>query len=119
MTDEQHERVFSPNAARHRKEKIADRESAADKAAKVMAIREMERPLDLKELEDARNKALRIMITRFHEMKPQEVISAVNVLDGESASHKATNGPDLPSKEPTREEMLAQLQGRKNADEAE
>ena len=115
LTDEQHRRVFGTNRVRHMQEKEADREAAAEVAARIAAIREMDRPLTIEEMEKARNKFLRTMIQRSHEMKPQEVIAAVGVLDGEIAARKVSDEPNSESKKPTREEMIRQVQGEKAA----
>ena len=67
----------------------------------------------MEELIGARNKAIHVMIRRFHEMKPQEVIAAVGVLEGEMAARKVNSQGEPETKKKTREEMIRLVQPEK------
>ncbi len=112
LSDAEHARLLRPAFIRRRENGVQDPIAAA-KADRIMELRQDDKPISLGELETARNRALRQMVRRLYEMKPQEVIAAVEVLDSEIAARRVT-GADIPGKrEATREEMIQALNGAK------
>jgi len=100
--------VFTPGFIKRRDAKELD-PVATNKAERVAEIRGDAAPLALAELESARNRTLRAMIRQLPFMKPQEIISAIEVLDSELSSKRVTAGAAQDKTQPTREEMIKQL----------
>lgn len=110
VPDEKLEHAMTPSYIRNRSKQVQDPVIAAQ-AQRLAQIRQDDRPLVLNELEAARNRAVREMIRRMNEMKPGEIIDAVELLDGEIASRKVTKGEDKVDIKATREEMIKKLMG--------
>lgn len=110
LTEEDHRKVFAPGYMQRREKQLPDPVLAAQ-AERLAALRADGAPLSLAELEGARNRALKGMIRRMHEMKPAELMEAVEVLEAEIASSKLTGKGDEPEKkQATRQEMIEKLQ---------
>lgn len=113
LTDQEHAHVFTPAYLRRRTASTLKHHDPilAAKAERIAEIRDDDRPIGMAELENSRNRGLRQMMRRLHEMKPAELISAVEMLDGEIAAQRAAGGGSADEIKPTREEMLAKLSG--------
>lgn len=85
----------------------------AAKSDRLMELRQDDRPISLEELETARNRALRQGMRRLYEMKPQELIGFVEVLDGEIANRRVVGAETGEKTKLTRAEMLASMQAKK------
>lgn len=110
LTEEDHRKVFTPGYIQRREKQLVDPVIAAQ-AQRLAALREDDKPLSMVELEGARNRALRGMVRRMHEMKPAELMEAVEVLEAEIASSKLTGkGEEPEKKQATRQEMIEKLQ---------
>lgn len=82
-------------------------------------LRNDDLPLNLEELERARNRIVRQGIRRVHEMKPQELIGFAELLDGEIASRRVQGGEVPGNTKKTRAEMIQALQpAKKSGDES-
>lgn len=111
LTDEDHARVWAPGFVRRRQNGVVD-PVVANQAERLAEIRNDHQPLTLQELEAARNKALRGMLRRIFEMKPSELMEAVELLDGEISAKKVTNSSEgEKTVQATRQEMIEKLQG--------
>lgn len=112
LTDEEHKRALTSRILLHRNKPGADPVVAA-KGDRLAEIRQDQLPMSIMELEHARNKALREMTRRLYMMKPQEVIAAVSVLDGELAARRVINEDKPAQIKKTRDEILREMQGDK------
>jgi hypothetical protein len=104
--------MLAPAFLRRRQNGVQDPIMLA-KSDRLSELRQDDRPIALHELEVARNRAVRQMVRRLPEMKPQEVMTCVEVLDAEIAARKIAGAEAPEKREVTREEMLQTLQGSK------
>lgn len=114
ISDEEHKRLLAPRFIKFADRRLQDPIAAA-KADRLAELRQDDKPISIAELEAARNRLVRQGIRRIHEMKPQEIIGFVEVLDGEIASMKVTNSDAPGVTKATRDEMLKKMQGSKQS----
>ena len=100
LSDEDLQRLRIPRSLRRQKEKSTQQGISENKARKLAAIRGDTRPITLRELLAARNRALRLMVRRLGEMKPVEVMQALAMLDGEITAQKIQKCPATTLAEP-------------------